>query len=95
MTKELIDIIAHVKRKITDHSDMVWTHYDDAKQLRNELDSYTLQIQTGDTSSLEDIKFLFLPTATLQEHAISNGWADEYLKLAKQFDGLYAIINRS
>lgn len=95
MTKELTEIIEQVKKKITDHSDMVWTRYVNAKQLRDELELYTRQLQNGDTSSVEKIKFLFLPTATLQEHSIFNGWADEYLKLAEKFDSIYAMINRS
>jgi hypothetical protein len=95
MTNELIDIIDQVKRKITDDSDMAWTRFDNAKQLRDELDSCKLQLQTGDKTSVEKLKLLFLPTATLQEHSISNGWADEYLRLAEKFDRLYEIINRN
>ena len=32
------------------------------------------------------IKFLFLPTGTLQEISGSNGWSDEYLQLSKIVD---------
>ena len=96
MNLELIDIIKKVKEKITDDSDMVWTHYDNAKQLRDELDANVQKLKVGATSSLEELKMLFLPTATLQEHAICNGWTDEYLKFAAKFDNLYSTIkNRS
>ena len=95
MTKELIDIIEQVKGKITDHSDMVRTYYDNAKQLRDDLDLYTQELQAGDLSSLEKIKLLFLPTATLQEHSIRNGWVEEYLEFAERFDNLYSMISRS
>src|SRR6266487_3254055 len=90
MTKDLIDIIEKVKRRITDNSDMVWTSYDNAKELRNELETYIEELQTGDLSCLEKLKTLFLPTATLQEHSISNGWTDEYMRLSENFDRLYA-----
>ena len=95
ITKELNEILEQVKKKIANDSDMVWTRYANSKQLRDELELYIRQLQNGDTGSLEKIKFMFLPTATLQEHSISNGWVDEYLKLAEKFDNLYAIVSRS
>ncbi|MFL5740470.1 MAG: hypothetical protein ACJ75B_09665 [Flavisolibacter sp.] len=85
-----------MKKKITDDSDMMWTHYDNAKRLRNELEKNVQKLGVSDTSSLEELKTFFLPTATLQEHAISNGWSDEYLELAAKFDNLYSMTkNRS
>jgi|KBSSwiS6_1023812.scaffolds.fasta_scaffold20545_2 hypothetical protein len=95
MNQELIDIINKVKAKISDNSDMVWTHYGNAKQLTDELRLYTQELQNGNMSSLEKIKLLFLPTGTLQEHSISNGWRDEYLKLAEKFDNLYSTVTNS
>ena len=92
MNQDLIDIIKKVKEKITDDSDMVWTHYENAKQLRDELDKNVQKFMAGDPNSLEELRNLFLPTATLQEHAISNGWGAEYLELAAKFDSLYATI---
>ena len=92
MNLELIDIIKKEKEKVTDDSDMVWIHYDNVKQLRDELDATVHNLKFGDTCSLEELKMLFLPTATLQEHAICNGWSDEYLTLSAKFDNLYSTI---
>ncbi|MBQ4889390.1 hypothetical protein A9267_10525 [Shewanella sp. UCD-FRSSP16_17] len=36
--------------------------------------------------NVSKLNYLFLPTAPLQEIAMENGWVDEYLKLAEQFD---------
>ena len=95
MNLELIDIITKVKERISDDSNMVWTHYDTAKELRDELELYTQELRNGNMSSLKKMKLLFLPTATLQEHSISNGWPDEYLALAEKFDNFYSMTNRS
>ena len=95
MNQNLIDIITKVKLNISDDSDMAWTQYNTAKELRDELEIYTQELRNGDMRSLEKIKLLFLPTATFQEHAISNGWADEYVALAEKFDNLYSLINLS
>ena len=53
MTQDLIDIIKKVKEKISDSSDMVWTKYDNAKQLRDELEIYIRELENDNTSSLE------------------------------------------
>ena len=90
MTSELIDLIKQVQSKIADDSNMTWTHYDKPEQLKNELDQYIKELQAGDFRPLEELKLLFLPTATLQEHSISNGWADEYMELSEKFDKLNA-----
>jgi len=95
MNQDIIDIIKKVKEKITDDSDMAWTCYDNAKQLRDQLDLNIRELQIGDTNSLEQLKILLLPTASLQEHSICNGWAGEYLELASKFDDLYSIIKNA
>ena len=96
MNQELIDIIKRVKEKISDDSDMVWTTYEDAGQLRTKLEACIEKLKVGDNTCLEQMRLLFLPTANLQEHSIVNGWPDEYLALAEKFDHLYSTIkNRS
>jgi hypothetical protein len=75
---------------------MVWTRYESAKELRDELEAYLTNLETGDIMCIEKLSFLFLPTASLQEHSISNNWAQEYLNLSQKFDRIYALYqNRS
>jgi hypothetical protein len=92
MIKELIEIMKKLKAKITDDSDMVWTGYETSNQLRDELEVYINELQAGNTSSVEKIRSLLLPTGTLQEHSVSNGWGDEFLDLSEKFDQLYITI---
>ena len=94
MIQDLVDIIENVKAKITDNSDIVWTGYDSAKELRNELDTYIQQLKAGNTTSLEELHKHFLPTCTFQEHSISNGWAAEYIMLSEKFDIIYARMKK-
>jgi hypothetical protein len=89
MSQELISIIQSIKNKITDTSDMSWTYYNSAQELRNELDAYISQLDQGKTEALEKLNFLFAPTGTLQEHSISNNWSEEYLTLSGKFDNIY------
>lgn len=94
MIDEIIKIIEVIKTKVSDSSDMVWTGYDSGKGLRDELDGYIKQLKTNDISCLTELQKHFLPTSTFQEHSISNGWADEYIHLANQFDKLHSALNR-
>ena len=92
MTQNLIDILNNVKEKFTDNSDMIWTSYETAKEVRNELDSCIEQLDNGDKSCLETLNMHFLPTSTFQEHSMQNGWTNEYIKLSEIFDSIYAKI---
>ena len=95
MIEEIIRIIEQVKERITHDSDIVWTGYNSAEELRAELDMFTAQLKQGDLSSLQELHIHFLPTSALQEHSISNGWMDEYIRLAEKFDTLFASIKRN
>jgi len=89
MTNDLIEIIKNVREKFVDNSDMVWTSYETAKEIRDELDSFIQQINLGDKTCLENLNMHFLPTSTFQEHSLQNGWTKEYLKLSENFDSIY------
>ncbi len=90
MTKDLVDILNIVKAKFTDNSDMLWTSYETAKEVRDELDDCIEQLSKGDKSCLENLNMHFLPTSTFQEHSLQNGWTEEYMKLSEKFDNIYA-----
>ena len=50
------------------------------------------KIKFCDFDTLDKLNMEFAPTSTFQEISLSNGWADEYIKLAEQFDKLYVNI---
>lgn len=85
---EIINILLAVKEKITDDSDLMWTHYETALELRKEIEDCILQLKENDKNILSNIKIYFAPTGTFQEHSIQNGWSKEYLQLASKFDSI-------
>lgn len=89
MNIEAINILLEIKEKITDESDFTWTSFDNADELREEIDGLILRLRTGNRDVIKDIYIHFLPTSTFQEHAIQNGWSDRYMQLAEQFDEIY------
>ncbi len=92
MTHELIHIIVKVKERFTDDSDMVWTSYETAKEVRGALDACIAQLNQGDKRCLENLNMHFLPTSTFQEHSLQNGWSNEYMRLSEKFDSIYAKL---
>ena len=93
MKAELIDILLEIKLKVTEASDMMWTTYETPQSLQEELDRFIHELSNDDLGIVKEINVHFLPTGTFQEHAMQNGWTDEYMILAERFDKLYATIN--
>jgi len=90
--KEVSKIVANIKSRINDETDTVWAGFDNAGILTKELDTDQKQIELLDFDTLEKIMVEFLPTSTYQELAMSNGWSDEYLKIAEKFDSIHKRI---
>ena len=93
-TEQLLDILGQVQARITDDSDVVWTRFDTPAAMRAELASYSEQLEKGHFSRLGGLDLLFAPTGSLQEHSISNGWGDEFIRLSTLFDSAYALLRR-
>ena len=89
MAKETIEILLLIRDKITDDSDLTWTSFETAGELRKEIDGFISRLDQEDTEVLSAIYVHFLPTSTFQEHSLQNKWADEYMKLAERFDEIY------
>jgi hypothetical protein len=79
------------KGQIADDSDIAWTSYNSPADLRDLISSLISRVEQKELKAIEDAYFLFLPTSALQEHAISNGWSEEYMNLAERFDKLYDL----
>jgi hypothetical protein len=92
MKEELIDILLEIKSKITDTSEMMWTTYDTPQDLNKDIDNFIFELDHNNLEVMKDINTHFLPTGTFQEHAMQNGWTDEYMNLAARFDKFYAEL---
>jgi hypothetical protein len=90
--KATLNILATVKARITDDSSTQNTRYNSVAELRFQLDTYTYQVKHGNLDSFEKIAREFAANGPLQQHAVNNGWVNEYSVLAKRFDGLYKEV---
>jgi hypothetical protein len=92
LATRLIDIINEVKNCISDNSDMTFVYYETPKDFINVLDKYIQEIRKGNMKVIDDLSVEFAVTGSLQEHSLGNGWADEYLIIAKKFDKIKRLI---
>ena len=92
--EQIIEIIKTVRQKITDNTDVIWAGYDSATELQEEIDRDLEELVNGNLEKLDSFKTHFLPTATFQEVSLSNGWGDELLLLAEEYDKLYEKLKK-
>lgn len=85
----VIEILNSIREYITDDSNFDWTSFDNSDQLNNEIDSLIFRFKEEDLTAFRDLYIHFLPTSTFQEHSLSNGWSERYMKLASQYDEVY------
>jgi hypothetical protein len=89
LTQEAIDILLSVKEQIRDGSDFMWTSFEDATELRAEIDRCINGIKARDRKVLDVAHTHFQPAFDFQEHSLQNGWSDLYTNLAGRFDKVH------
>jgi len=82
-------ILETIKNLIIDDTDTVWAGYDNGKEFLVDLNTDIEKIRFCDFETLDKLNMEFAQASTYQEISLSNDWANEYLKLAEQFDNLY------
>lgn len=91
---EIIKLGEIIKSKIASDTDLMWTHYNSIEELIAEIDFNSKLLEDNNEQGLEFFLMSFLPTGTFQEISMQNGWSEEYLKLASQFDTIYENLKR-
>jgi hypothetical protein len=84
----LRDILSRCKELCELSEDSIYNNTS-TQELVDELADHIDRIGAGQNIPIEDINFMMLPTAPLQDTSIDNGWGDEFLKLSASFDKIY------
>ena len=85
-------ILEHIKSWTTSETDTVWAGYDNGEDFLVDLNQDIEKIKFCDFATLDKLEMEFAPTSTYQEISLSNGWGDNFLKLAEDFDSLHKKI---
>ncbi|MCK8482337.1 hypothetical protein [Psychroserpens algicola] len=91
----IIEIIKNINSRLTDQTDLSWTKYKRAFELKSELEKDIQELNKGNQEILEKFNLYFAPTGTFQEIAIPNGWGEDFILMANDFDKLYKKIKAS
>jgi hypothetical protein len=83
--KALVQILEQVLFFLEKSEDSIWSDMEVLETVELINNQLTL-IKNTSKVNVSKLYYLFLPTAPLQEIAMENGWVEEYLKLAEQFD---------
>ena len=86
-SEELISVLERVKELCSGSGDSLWST-DSAGDLSVQMASAIQALRDGKHVSLKGLDILFLPTGSLQDTSIDNGWGDEFLELAERFDNI-------
>ena len=89
-SQALIEVLTQSLHCVLASEDSIWSSMT-VQEIGEEIESAIAQLQKGLGIKQAELTFLFLPTGPLQETALSNGWGDEYLRLANRFDNAIAI----
>ncbi len=91
--KEIISLLKIIRRYVSiENSDVIMSTFSTNKDVINTIDNHIARLSESDISRVNELIVLFLPTSDFQEISISNGWSEEYLKIAKKFDNLIKLI---
>jgi hypothetical protein len=90
---QIINLINRVKQNISVNSDMTYCYYETPNELIEVLNKFIFELENENMNVIDDLLSEFAPTSSLQEHSMSNGWIDEYLLIAEEFDSLIAKNN--
>lgn len=92
--QEIGKILETIKSYTTSETDTVWAGYDSGEAFLIDLNNDIERIKSIDFETLAKLEMEFGPTSTYQEISLLNGWGNEFLILAEQFDKLYGIITK-
>jgi hypothetical protein len=92
LLNETTRILIKLKGTITDVTDIAWTRFNSVAELVNLLNGYITRLNQADITVFREINSEFSPTGLFQELSISNGWAQEFLSIAENYDNIYAQL---
>ena len=94
LASQLTTLINEVKKNISSESDMTYCYYNTPTELIAILNKFISEIENGNLNVIDDLAVEFAPTSSLQEHSMGNGWSDEYLIIAEEFDSIERIARK-
>ena len=87
--QEAISLLESMRSYILDDAELMWTSYQSAAEVRQELDGCIEGIRKLDPKVIERTATFFIPSSDFQNMALDSGWGDTFLIFAERYDKLY------
>lgn len=85
--KELIELLEQVINHLDNSEETYWSPLT-PNEVKEIIEKEVQHLIDGQVVNKEQLILQFLPTSTLQDISIDNGWGDEYIVLSSKFDKL-------
>jgi len=83
---KMIRVLTHLAEFLQNSEESLYAE-ETPEQLLKIVNVNLTSMQTSGTfDCLEKMQSLFLPTASLQDISIDNGWGEQYIELSKDFE---------
>jgi hypothetical protein len=92
--KSIVKLLERIKDTLNGQSDVVWTRFANPKELLKQMEHDIEELKMCNFTVLEKVKVDFGPTSTYQELSISNGWGDEFIRIADNFDNIHKRLTK-
>lgn len=83
--EKLIETLQRLIQLLKESEDSIWSP-DSVAELTQLLEEELHKTQNAQPIDKERLSYLFLPTGSLQETSIDNGWGDEFVRLSSIVD---------
>lgn len=83
--KDLVAALRETVLLINRSEDSPWTHLS-VMEIKNILNENIAALEDDGSYQRQTLAGLFGPTGSIQETAISNGWSDDYMRIAAVVD---------
>lgn len=90
--QEMISLLESMRSYIQDDAELMWTSFQSAAEVRQELDECIAGIRKLDHTALERTATFFIPAGDFQNIALDSGWGDVFLIFAERYDKLYSEL---
>jgi len=79
---ELVEQVLSILR--TGEHDVTWSRYGTVEEAIADLEHLRDRVAAGDDAARGELELRFAPTGSVEEIAISSGWAETWLELVKK-----------
>ena len=83
--EKLIEALQRLIQLLKESEDSIWST-DSVAELIQQLEEELHKAQNSQPIDKNRLSYLFLPTGSLQETSIDNGWGDEFVRFSRIVD---------